>query len=360
MRHSRTLPLFPIGLLACLTAGVTHAQPVDCGVPPENDRNGDGLDDALVSPDAFVTDDSTIECGAKVGAAAQIFYGAVVDFESEVEAGARLSRSSLTFGSTVRSGARVQSSSVDFFSEVRSGARVQDNSSVQSDSIIGEKAGVYGARIADSEIGAGSRVFFGAGITGATLGEGVTVFQGATIQSDRGRDVVIGEGSIVGVNTELLGPLEISPNALIGSNTQFRGGFGFVGSNFKVGNDTVIFFGGDILGQVKIGSRVVLGAEHQVDSRVQIGSDTRIGTRVEIGEDSSVGSLAFIDDRVTIGMRTTVGYRASISFGSTIGDDVVIGVGASIGESVQIGDGVSIAPGAVIPDGAVIGVHAGS
>ncbi len=343
-----------IGTTCTAFSAVASAQGFNCGVPSEADSNGDGWDDNLVSPAAIIGSDSLIGCESTVGAGARVLYDSEVIYNSTVESDARVSRSTV-FNSTVRSGARVQSSGLLDYSEIRAGSRLQDGSYADGQSIIDEGVRVHGALISQSFIGRDSLILPGAQVVGADLGERVTLFRGAWVLSNgnyRGSTVVefgarIGEGAI------LLGPLSLLPNATIGSNTEVFG-YEFIGENFHVGRDTKIRPGGDILGNVRMGSRVDLGAEHNLDSNTIIEDDVHISSEFTLGEDSLVRAGAFVDSRVDVGMRSTIGLRAIVGYKVVIGDDVMIGQDAQIGDEARIGDGAVILPGSVVPANAVV------
>lgn len=108
-------------------------------------------------------------------------------------------------------------------------------------------------------------------------------------------------------------------------------------------------------GQVRIGKKVVVGANTTIDKGFSFRS-------TEIGEETKIDNLVHIAHAVHIGKRGLVAAGAVIAGYVTMGDDIWIGPGALVSNSLVIGNNVHVAIGSLVvknvkPGQMVVGGH---
>jgi len=322
----------------------------------QTDVNEDGYADQLVSPDArlFNADldcsDHTIEAGAVIRNS-----GAAINVT--IRSGARVIDSLISWEAEVQAGAKVVGSGVD-----GEGTRIGPNAVVRAGSFVSDgtqmaaNSRVSSSDVAGSEIGEGSVVRGGSRLTFVKLEENVRV-NGADISANGSSDptsTLIRSGTRVAQGASILGDIDLGPNSYIGPRAQLVGGTKFVGGDFRLGADSFVDFGGDILGNVKIGKRVSIGSLPDIGGNVRIGDDTKILSVFFADHDVTVGQRCNIDGPVTLGERTTVRNDVTIGFNVVAGTDVVIRANSVIGNRVTIGNGAIIRRGSIVPDDFVI------
>ena len=277
-------------LAASLLAPSAVADPdTDAGcVPPGgDDANGDGFDDARVSPLTLLID-AELDCSAEVGA------GSVI-------VGARL---------------------------VQGGERPDERGA-----IVGER----------SFVGPGTT------IEGASIGDRVIVLRGATIAGGISDETVLGDDSFVGRGSEITngdGPTRIGDGARIFSQVLLRGVE--IGPNARIGSGVEIkdFDAGAGL---FVGTGTTIEFEAGAADDVRIGARSRIGPFSFIGPDTTLGRGTELGSTVFLGARNVIGEQVTIGGGADLGDDVQVGDFARIGERAVVPDGTVIGSGESFP-----------
>lgn len=347
------LPIVGLITISCLSTNL-HAQ-AECVIePPFTDSNNDGLADQFVSPDAIVRN-TTIDCSNHSIAAGAVLIDSSIDAEVTVDSGARIVRSNVSFGAEIGAESRVVDSGVDGFgttvglrSVVAQESFVTDRSQVADDVVIRQ------SEILDSDIGSNS-IVNGSRVTTFTLGDDVRVINGSELigNAESRFQATIEAGGRVRNGATVLGPITIGPNAQINARVVIEG-FKFIGGNFRIGEDSTIGFGGDILGEVIIGKRVTIGNEPDIGGGNRIGNDATLGFGVETMSDVIIRRNAQVGGEVFLDARVVVGQGASIGEQVTVGTDAVIRAEATVGDGAQIGSGAIIKSGADVPAGFVV------
>jgi len=324
------------------------------GADETNDLNGDGYVDAYLSPDAKVIE-SDIDCS-----------------NHTIEAGAFIKRSNLTAVVSIAPGARIVDSGVSFFASVGEGAKIIDSgvdgegtmvaggaivrngSVVSNQSWILSGAIINASRIDNSIIGERTVIRNSPEVIEFEVAEDVKVNGARLVGNPRnGQGGVLGEGSIVREGSLIQGPITVLQGARIGKRASLIGDK-FVGDNFRLGADSFIDFGGDILGNVRIGKNVTIGSNPRIGNENRIGAGTTIGSNLQALNNVTIAKAVTMQAGVFIGERSIIRRDSIVGFDVEIGADVVIGRGSMIGDDVIIGDSVVVRAGSNVPAGAVI------
>lgn len=151
----------------------------------------------------------------------------------------------------------------------------------------------------------------------AQFGEGVTVDAKAYIQ----RDVVIGDGTMIGVDARIFTGAHIGKRCLIGDDVT-------ISRNARIGDDVKVLGGARVYGAVQIGNSSVIGM-----------------------------GVIMTDDNDPLNWREKPRHPV------VIGERCQIGAGATLLPGVKIGDGAKVGAGALVshdvpPDVCVMGVPA--
>lgn len=164
-------------------------------------------------------------------------------------------------------------------------------------------------------------------------------------------DAVIGSDTIIYPGTMIYGKVAIGEGCLIGPNTEIL--------DSTIGNDTTIKQ--SVVHSSAIGNGVSIGPFAHIRPASQIGNDVRVGNFVEIkkatfGNGSKASHLSYIGD-ATIGKDVnlgcgsiTVNYDGKNKFQTNIGDNVFIGCNSNLIAPVTIEDGAYIAAGSTITE----------
>ncbi|MDO8885568.1 acyltransferase [Candidatus Oleimmundimicrobium sp.] len=126
------------------------------------------------------------------------------------------------------------------------------------------------------------------------------------------------------------------------------------GSNFKTGQNVVIYE------DVKIGSNVILGNNVIIYEGVQIGDNVTIADNAVLGRQPKLAptSTAKVEGRLSpleIGSGCSIGTGAIIYAGTKLGENVTVADLATIREKVVIGDFVVVGRGVAIENEVSIG-----
>jgi UDP-3-O-[3-hydroxymyristoyl] glucosamine N-acyltransferase len=149
------------------------------------------------------------------------------------------------------------------------------------------------------------------------------------------QNVVIGSGTIIEANVNILDKVIIGNNVIIRAGTTI----GSQGFEFKRIDNTIMPVAH--AGGVKIGDRVEIQANCAIDKSIFAGF-------TEIGKDTKLDNLVHIAHNAKIGSRCLIAASATISGSSTIGDDVWIGPNSCIANEVIVGDNAEITIGSVV------------
>ncbi|BBC22726.1 UDP-3-O-(3-hydroxymyristoyl)glucosamine N-acyltransferase [Pseudanabaena sp. ABRG5-3] len=149
------------------------------------------------------------------------------------------------------------------------------------------------------------------------------------------KNVVIGDGSIIEANVNIL------DNVIIGENVIIRSGstIGSQGFEFKRIKNEIMSIAH--AGGVKICDRVEIQANCAISKAI-------FGGFTEIGKDTKLDNLVHVAHNVKIGSRCLIAASATISGSSIIGDDVWIGPNSCISNEITVGDGAEITIGSVV------------
>jgi acetyltransferase-like isoleucine patch superfamily enzyme len=189
--------------------------------------------------------------------------------------------------------------------------------------------------------------------SGAVLGDGVEIFPGAYVGKEpKGagalarrahfeRRVRIGANSSIGPSAVIYYDVEIGEYSLIGDAASIRE-------------------------QCRVGSRTVIGRHVTLNYAVEVGDETKVMDHSWLAGNMSVGNRVFISGGVLTTNDNAMGrdgFTDELMLGPTIEDGVLIGVGALLLPNVRIGKAAIIGAGAVVtkdvePGTVVMGVPA--
>jgi UDP-3-O-[3-hydroxymyristoyl] glucosamine N-acyltransferase len=218
-----------------------------------------------------------------------------------------------------------------------------------------------------------------------TFARAITAFYASTTES-RGvsSDLVLGEGSRLGVDCSIHPRVTLGRNSIIGDRVTLHPGV-VIGDNCRIGDDTVIFSNVSVYDDTEIGARcrihsgtvigsdgfsftpdeegrqfkllqigrvvieddVELGANCCVDragfgeTRIHRGAKfdnlIQIGHNVKIGEDTVVAALAGFSGGTQIGRRCILAGQIGTNQHITIGDGAIITARTGVTKSVEAG-----------------------
>lgn len=178
---------------------------------------------------------------------------------------------------------------------------------------------------------------------------GVTIIDPATTYI--GKQVVIGEDTVVEPGVRLSGTTIIGKNVTIGMNSDIK--------NSTIKDDATIKQ--SVITDSVVGENATVGPFAQLRPGSELGKDTKIGNFVEtkkavLKDGAKVSHLSYIGD-AEVGARTNIGcgsitvnYDGVNKFRTVIGDDAFIGCNSNLVAPVEIGDGSFIAAGSTITD----------
>lgn len=178
---------------------------------------------------------------------------------------------------------------------------------------------------------------------------GVTFIDPATTYI--GKQVVIGEDTVVEPGVRLSGTTIIGKNVTIGMNSDIK--------NSTIKDDATIKQ--SVITDSVVGENATVGPFAQLRPGSELGKDTKIGNFVEtkkavLKDGAKVSHLSYIGD-AEVGARTNIGcgsitvnYDGVNKFRTVIGDDAFIGCNSNLVAPVEIGDGSFIAAGSTITD----------
>jgi carbonic anhydrase/acetyltransferase-like protein (isoleucine patch superfamily) len=104
-----------------------------------------------------------------------------------------------------------------------------------------------------------------------------------------------------------------------------------------------------VIGDVELGPQASIWMNAVVRGDV---NSIRIGAKSNVQDCAVLHGMRYLY-AVTLGEMVTIGHNATVH-GCTLGDNVLVGIGAVILNHAQVGEGSIIAAGAVIPEHAVI------
>ncbi|RSK25484.1 bifunctional UDP-N-acetylglucosamine diphosphorylase/glucosamine-1-phosphate N-acetyltransferase GlmU [Bacillus sp. HMF5848] len=179
--------------------------------------------------------------------------------------------------------------------------------------------------------------------------QGVTIVDPENTYIDS--NVFIGQDTIIYPGTVLKGNVEIGEECTIGPNSEI--------SNCKIGNHTDIRH--SVATDSEIGSDVAIGPFAHIRPSSSISDDVKIGNFVEVkkasfGKGSKASHLSYIGDSsvgqsVNIGCGTiTVNYDGKNKYKTVIEDNAFIGCNSNLIAPVTIGTGAYVAAGSTITD----------
>jgi UDP-3-O-[3-hydroxymyristoyl] glucosamine N-acyltransferase len=195
--------------------------------------------------------------------------------------------------------------------------------------------------------------------------KGVSALSSISETASTGKDIYIGEYTVIGENADIGDNVELHPQV-------------FIGDNVSIGKNTILYPGVKILHDCRVGDNCIIHSGTVIGSdgfgfALETGSESRrkvpqVGN-VIIGNDVEIGSNVSID-RATMGS-TRIGNGVKmdnliqIAHNVEIGDYSVIVAQAGIAGSTKLGKNVIMAAQAgvvghlTIGDGAIIGAQAG-
>jgi len=332
-------------VFGCLSTNL-YAQ-ADCNVEPEFDINNDGFNDSLVSPSATIIR-TEIDCSSHSIAAGVILKDSGISEFVTIEIGAKLIRSFVSYQATVGAEAMLidsfldsQGASIGARTVLKNKSLVTGYSTVAADSVIDN------TNIFQSQVGA-NNIIRNSQITTFNLGDDNRILGESTLAGNSDRPSTLDDGArISGAYIE--GPIAIGSNAHIRSGVSILGSKN-IGDNFRVGKDTAIGFGGDILGGVTIGERVSIANNPDIGFSNTIGSDAIIGYAVETLSNVIIRPFANIGEETFIDRDVVVGRSASVGRGVQIAPEAIIKARATIGDFAKIGFGAIVRTDAKVPD----------
>lgn len=162
-------------------------------------------------------------------------------------------------------------------------------------------------------------------------------------------DATIGQDTVLYPGTDISGNVEIASNCEIGPNTEIK--------NCKIAEGTAIRH--SVAHDSEIGMNVTIGPFAHIRPASQVGDDVKIGNFVEVkkatfGNGSKASHLSYIGDaevgsNVNIGCGSiTVNYDGQNKFLTKIEDDAFIGCNSNLVAPVTIGKGAYVAAGSTI------------
>ena len=149
------------------------------------------------------------------------------------------------------------------------------------------------------------------------------------------KNVIIGQGSIIGPQASILENTIIKDNVFIGPGTTV----GLEGTETKRFDNLVL--------PITHTGGVIINNNAEIKSNCCIGKGL-FGDFTEIGEYTKIDSLSTISHNSVIGNRCHISSLVSVNGSAKIGDDVFIGPSASISNQVSIGNGAIVSIGAVV------------
>jgi len=176
------------------------------------------------------------------------------------------------------------------------------------------------------------------------LGDNVSILPGAVL----GRPPVSTKALTRRVDREILPPLRIGNNSVIGSNVVLYRGT-TIGANCLFGDTSCVREG------VKIGDNCIIAMG------VTINYGTMIGSRVKIMDNTHITGKMFIEDDVFIGMLVTSANDNTMGRNTYLKKHDVESspwLGPIVRRYVTIGQGVCILPGIEIGENSIIGANA--
>lgn len=166
-----------------------------------------------------------------------------------------------------------------------------------------------------------------------------------------GRNVEIGEDTVVEPGSRIYGRTIIGKNVKIGMNSDIK--------NSTIEDDVTIKQ--SVITDSVVGKSSTIGPFAQLRPGSHLGSETKIGNFVEVKKSvlkdgAKVSHLSYIGD-AEVGARTNIGcgsitvnYDGINKFRTKIGDDAFIGCNSNLVAPVEVGDGAFIAAGSTITD----------
>lgn len=176
---------------------------------------------------------------------------------------------------------------------------------------------------------------------------GVSIIDPATTYI--GKNVVIGEDTVIEPGTRLMGQTIIGKNVTIGMNSDIK--------NSTIEDDATIKQ--SVITDSFIGKASAVGPFAQLRPGSELGEETKIGNFVEVKKavlknGAKVSHLSYIGD-AEVGERTNIGcgsitvnYDGMNKFRTVIGDDAFIGCNSNLVAPIEIGDGAFVAAGSTI------------
>lgn len=169
----------------------------------------------------------------------------------------------------------------------------------------------------------------------------------------RATEHTVHPSAVVDPRAELVAPVQIGPNAVvgrcrIGAGTIVMAG-AVIGDDAVVGRDCVLFPHAVLHERVVLGDRVILQSSSVIGSEgfgyARDGTTwirvPQLGT-VHVGDDVEIGAGSAVDrgtlGQTTIGPRTKIDNLCHIAHNCTIGADVVMAANVGIAGSTSIGD----------------------
>ncbi|MGM0378703.1 MAG: bifunctional UDP-N-acetylglucosamine diphosphorylase/glucosamine-1-phosphate N-acetyltransferase GlmU [Bacillota bacterium] len=175
---------------------------------------------------------------------------------------------------------------------------------------------------------------------------------GVTIQSSNvfiGKDVKIGQDSIILPGVYLTGKTSIGKNCIIGPNTTINNSK--ISNNVEVKNSTVI--NSEVENSSKIGPYAYLRPNSKIGKEVKIGDFVEV-KNTSVGDGSKVSHLSYIGDgeigkNVNIGCGVVfVNYNGKEKFKTKVGDDSFVGCNSNLVAPVTIHNKGYVAAGSTI------------
>lgn len=166
-----------------------------------------------------------------------------------------------------------------------------------------------------------------------------------------GSDVRIGQDTVLLPGTILEGNTTIGEDCLIGPNTHLDGVR--IRHGVRVAQSVVL--DSDIADGAAVGPFAYIRPQSFIGARVKIGDFVELKNS-RIGEDTKISHLAYVGDadvgkRVNIGCGAiTVNYDGRNKHRTVIGDDSFIGSNVNLVAPIEIGDGAYLCAGSTITD----------
>jgi len=349
-------------LLACVvhtSVAIAQSSP-PCNIePPLTDTNNDGFADQYVSPQANIIR-SELDCSELNIQAGAIIIDSTVLSRSIIEPDARVFRSSIDGTAIIKRGAKVIDSGVSgsgpqggsrVTTVVGEGAIIARNSFVGDISTIAPDAHIIGSTVLFSLVGERSFVRESS-LRLVEIRSDLRVL-GATLEGGTSRpsDTLFLSGTRILPGATISGPIRFEENINVGRNVAIEG-FKFMGGDSRIGADSKIGPGGDIL-ELVTGKRVTIGGSPDIGV-ARIGADSDIGSLFTTGIDVKIGSSVVIGSVVSVGDLSLIGSSSKIGDDVIIGTEAIIGRDSVLGDSVMVGDSAVVRPRSVVPEGFII------